>query len=348
MFTRRREQAPTGFSHQQHLDSYKQHPQLAPSTRQASHGTYLTILRQHYSLTTTDGTTYDTVFQSMDGNTLIMRVHCPPNALPSFTLYGVDARHPWLNRSSRVVGYEPVASMEAWKKSKLLLGSAVQTVVQHFQLHPPDILQFVDSTLLAAQRNPKLTTKSRSRQQSPPPPPPKQQKPAVPRPNFPTIPQSLSELETLDLEQLEKLCQDDLEFRVFCNKLSVTSDYHNLQRPKITATAQRAQKNLDLQDNLQLVALEVKQLQETLADKISEFQKLEAQQDQLCQAPDVLVVRKQLKVAKREAFEHSERIAEDYDMEDAKLLDFCDEFLAARKVHHVRAAKLEILEHTQR
>jgi hypothetical protein len=63
-------------------------------------------------------------------------------------------------------------------------------------------------------------------------------------------------------------------------------------------------------------------------------------------------VRKELAKVKKEAFEESEQIAEEWlsqspAMATESLELFLKQFLATRNIHHVRAAKLEVLEQQQ-
>jgi hypothetical protein len=55
---------------------------------------------------------------------------------------------------------------------------------------------------------------------------------------------------------------------------------------------------------------------------------------------------RQLAKAKKEAFDESEQMAEDWLEEGGDVKDFLDCFLEKRMVHHVRAAKLELLQYS--
>ena len=63
------------------------------------------------------------------------------------TLVGVIAQHPWLDTRMRITGYQPISSESSWTTSGLKLGSAVNAVVQHLQLNPPEIIQITDESL---------------------------------------------------------------------------------------------------------------------------------------------------------------------------------------------------------
>ena len=64
------------------------------------------INKTHNMLYCTDGTTYDTVFQTTNGFALILRVYLPQdnNRAPSMTLHGVRASHNWLDIRMKVRG----------------------------------------------------------------------------------------------------------------------------------------------------------------------------------------------------------------------------------------------------
>jgi hypothetical protein len=71
---------------------------------------------------------------------------------------------------------------------------------------------------------------------------------------------------------------------------------------------------------------------------------LEARQNAICAPPDKATTLRKLNKAKKEAFEESENLAEGW-VEDGGMNvdDFCKQFLEKRKIHHLRAAKIEIL-----
>ena len=309
-----------------------------------------------YIINKTDDSTFDTVFQSIDGDTLILRVHWPPSTLPNLTLAGVDARHNWLDARMRIVGYGPLQNDSNWEHSKMKLGAALHAVIQHLQVYPPQVIRFVDPGLIAIQRKknnkasssaaagqrPSTTTNTNNHSRKPAPPPPPPPPPQVKRPNFPQIPTQLPELDEYTPEQLEGLLTDDLEFRAFCNRLAVTSDYHKIQ--KQTNHAQEAKARLELQEQLQSSYKHVQELQETLQHKVEAFQLLEQKQDANLALPSKNKVRQSLVKAKKQAFETSEQFTDEWDMKDDNLAEFCQEFVKLRKIHHIRAAKLELLE----
>ena len=126
--------AATSISRNVHLQSYLNHHVLKPSTRKVSQGKvhnfsvrcrvenilvcvsiYNTNFEPFPSLSIlntyvlddeliTDGTTYDTLFQTTNGFALILRVYLPidNNRAPSMTLHGVRASHNWLDIRMKV------------------------------------------------------------------------------------------------------------------------------------------------------------------------------------------------------------------------------------------------------
>ena len=93
---------------------------------------------------------------------------------------------------------------------------------------------------------------------------------------------------------------------------------------------------------------EVKEQHSMLKSKLGQFSKLEEQQNAICAPPDTKSTLKKLQKAKKEAFDESEDLAEDW-VENGgfSVDDFCKMFLEQRKVHHTRAAKIEILRNSQ-
>lgn len=134
------------ISRKEHLDSYLNDEVLGRSTMKVS----------------SDDTTYDTVFSTVSGDTLILRVHFPSLAFtpgasvqaPEMKLTGATVTHPWLDGNlGRVIGYNPCSSDRAFRDSRMLLGQAVKQVVQEFQLNPPKVIKFTDPHLKKMQPN---------------------------------------------------------------------------------------------------------------------------------------------------------------------------------------------------
>ncbi len=86
-------------------------------------------------------------------------------------------------------------------------------------------------------------------------------------------------------------------------------------------------------------------LQKQLEQKVKAFQELEQQQNALIAPPDTRDIIRQLAKAKKQAFDESEQMAEDWLEEGGDVKDFLDCFLEKRVVHHVRAAKMELLQY---
>jgi Modifier of rudimentary (Mod(r)) protein len=322
------------------------------------------------------------------GDTLILRVHWPATVSgmiarpPAMTLAGVEARHPWLDSRMRIVGYGPIQTSDAWLTANILLGAAVHAVVTHLQLNPPTILQFVDSGLSAIQTKKQQTQPAQYPQQSStamngshnssPPPPAyhdsiiqasvvKQGNPSHTfHPNtqsnidWPTISPQFKEVDALSRERLERVIQNDLEFKSFTNQLDIMQQYNTIQQEQLNKNVSTAKANLRYEDEIQELHLNITKLQTELQTKVKAFQALEQQQDTVVHPPPVDKVIRELTKAKKEAYTQSEQIVEEWlqsntNNHDAQSVQrFIDEFMSVRKVQHVRAAKLEILERTSR
>ena len=328
-----------------------------------------------FSFFFSDDTTYDTVFATTTGNTLILRVHFPALAYgaqnaqaPEMKLTGVVATHAWLDSIGKVTGFSPITSDRAFRESRLLLGQAVKQVVQELQLHPPTISKFTDAQLANMPGNKNFTPPAQQQQQStsssssmeappsyetllnspPPEPAPSTVAAAASTVELPPIPTEFPELETYDRDALEELLKDTVVFQAYCQSLPVSRELQQLVLDKNAEAAKLAQENLTHQETLQAAYERTQHLQQQLKDVVSDFQTLERQQDALCETPDPRVLLKELHIAKREAFDDSEQMAEDWlDRDDecaATMTQFCRDFVEARKVHHLRAAKMEILQ----
>ena len=83
-----------------------------------------------------------------------------------------------------------------------------------------------------------------------------------------------------------------------------------------------------------------------MESKLKLFQTLEREQDALCAPPDTKDVLRQLARGKKESFQESERLAEEWVQDGTDVDKFTDEFVQKRLVHHLRAAKMERIQTT--
>eukprot|EP00934_Nitzschia_sp_Nitz4_P008552 Nitzschia sp. Nitz4//scaffold99_size76975//26602//27755//NITZ4_005572-RA/size76975-processed-gene-0.28-mRNA-1//1//CDS//3329560838//8542//frame0 len=340
----------------QHLESYLNDPTLQRSTRRVS----------------ADDTTYDTVFQTTQGDTLIVRVNMPlassfASAYPAMSLAGVRVQHEWVDpRTMRVVGYDPIKSEATWKESGLSLGQVVHEVVQQIQLNPPEILEITDSALLSIQPPNSRFRQQQQSSRSPPrnrvsstngteAPPTydatlenqrRQQLPPVPEVVLPLIPSNFDHvLENKSKEELEGLLSDELEFLSLVHQIPVFDNLQVIGRKYEAENAELAEGTLNKEQMLKSARSEVDNLRSTLANKVETFRVLERQQNELCVSADVPSVIQDLNKAKRAAFDESETLAEDWVEEGTLDVDaFVKKFMEQRKVHHVRAIKMDILQ----
>ena len=290
---------------------------------------------------------------------------------PVMTLVGVKARHPWIGDTSssmRVSGYGAIQSEQSWKDSNLLLGAAVHDVVKHFQLNPPQVLEITDKGLQSIQSN-----GSRASNGSPTRTPPRSgnnvyknnsnassndappsynivaEAESTPAPEIPMprIPSSHSELENLSREQLDELLNDDLEFKAFVHRMRIFDEVFKIGSSRLDENAVLAKENLERETKWKTLQNDVKELHKTLRTKMDNFSTLEAKQNAICAPPDTKSTLKILQKAKKEAFEESEELAEDWvENGDVGVDQFYKQFLEQRKVHHMRAAKIEMLQNT--
>ena len=310
----------------------------------------------------TDDSTYDTVFQTTKGDTLIVRVHFPPQQIgssqkhraPAMTMAGVRARHPWLDSRMRITGYAPISTDEKWKASRMLLGQAVHEVVKHLQLEPPEILEITDAGLQAIQSNQNKkrgangnSSSSRSSahlvqrgqaRASENDAPPEYSSVLL---DMPEIPRQFSELDGLSREELDKLLEDDLEFTAFVNQLPTFKAIQSTANDILDESAVLAKANLEKEDEVKTLYKEVTELKEQMESKLKLFQTLEREQDALCAPPDTKDVLRQLTRGKKESFQESERLAEDWVGDGSDVDKFVNEFMEKRLIHHLRAAKIE-------
>jgi hypothetical protein len=334
---------------------------------------------------TTDDTTYDTVFQTVTHQNLILRVHLPPathastfTRPPAMTLAGVTARHDWIDRQMRVTGYAPVQSETVWRNVNLTLGAAVQAVVEHLQLNPPEVIEIHDEGLRSIQPTqppPSLAirtngssnghanghsvgytqsrrTTSRSATQAlmeaDDVPPTYSTVAEVPQIDTPSIPIEFEEVKHLTRTQLDDLLTDETSFLAWANGLAFTTTLRIMATSVLEENVQTAQNHLEQQTRMDTLYGQVTALHHELRKAVGEFEVLERQQDALCAPPDTTIVRQELQVLKRQALDESEAHAEtwlDETAQDSVDVDaFVRDFVTTRTRHHERAAKLELLQ----
>ncbi|CAJ1965427.1 unnamed protein product [Cylindrotheca closterium] len=357
----------SSFTRAQHLKSYVEDSTLKRSTRRVS----------------SDDTTYDTVFQTTEGDTLILRVNMPLQSsfasfCPAMTLAGVRCKHPWVEpQRMRVTGYDPIQSEHAWNECGLLLGNAVHDVVKYFQLNPPQILEFTDRGLESVQTKTKKTTppandglhngtaqtppryqqQHQQQQQGSQAPPSYEifakQTNTPPRPNpppdvpLPAIPQTFPTVDTMERDELDSKMGEDFAFQAYVQALPVYEELQTIRSGKAEEVKKLAEENLSKESELKELHQSVAAKQKELHEKITAFEVLEKQQNDLCQPPDKKITLKKLNKAKKEAFEKAEEYAEEWIQDGAASVDdFVKEFVELRKVHHLRGAKMEILQNS--
>jgi Modifier of rudimentary (Mod(r)) protein len=339
------------------------------------------ISTQCYLTHASDDTTYDTVFQTTKGDTLILRVNFPLASsfaafCPAMTLAGVRVRHPWVDSSNRmrITGYDPIQSEQAWKDSGVLLGEAVHAVVKHLQLNPPAILEITDKGLQSIQTNQRgggsqsapssMNGNSKTQPRSPhgkdgstdldgsiggdAPPSYNLVADAAPAPDvpMPDIPMKFSEVEGLSRAELDTLMEDQLEFLTLVHKLNVFDQIYTIESSRLNENFKLANENLATETQWTMLRSEVKHLHSTLQSKILAFSKMEEKQNEICAPPDKALALAKLSRAKKEAFDVSESLAEAWVENGGNVDDYVKQFLESRTLHHMRAAKVEILKNS--
>ena len=378
----------SGYSRQQQLDSYLRDPTLSKSTRRVSKGKYkcvmgivryqiLCLIVGFYSsfrlksliipfflVCEADDTTYDTVFQTVSGNALILRVHVPPRvgAVPAMNLVGVRASHPWLDSNMRVIGYPALSSDEHWRSSNMLLGGGVNEVVKHLQLNPPTILQITDKSLERLQQQNTSSSLTSGQHIRFPSYPPQHEGVYVPSEfreqsttktsdtffiPIPEVPSSFPEVDNMTKKEVETLLNDETAFKTFVKNLSAVTAIEEFHDVLSEGNFETAKANLAHEEELRALHADVKSLKSDLNQKIEAFSSLERAYLEFCGPLDPRRVLKKLHVAKREAFTESEKLGSSWlEDKDMSVDDFVNGFIEKRQVYHTRAAKIERLSST--
>jgi hypothetical protein len=297
---------------------------------------------------------------------------------PAMTLAGVRVNHPWVDSSNRmrIIGYPPIESEQTWKDSGILLGAAVHAVVKHLQLNPPTVLEITDKGLQSIQTNQRggvggggsssssnqsttlssvnggSTTQQNvmngSNNSRDAPPSYNLVADTAPAPDvpMPTIPKRFNEVDELSRSEMDSMLDDELEFLSLVHRMKVFDQLYTIESCRLNENVTLATENLAKESKLTALQGEVKALHTTLQSKITTFSKLEEKQNAICAPPDKVSTLRSLNKAKKDAFDESENIAETWVDNGGNADDFVKQFLELRTLHHVRAAKMEILKNS--
>jgi Modifier of rudimentary (Mod(r)) protein len=149
----------------------------------------------------------------------------------------------------------------------------------------------------------------------------------------------------LEPQVVQNLLEDEIAFMQHCNSFEYTQILVTMVESALERNHAQAQASLDQQSSLEELHQQVRDLEQQLQGRVAEFDKLKAQQDKICQPPPLKEVQRMLNRVKRAAFDESEQMAEEWGgtSSSSSTTEFFREFVERRKVHHVRAAKLELL-----
>jgi hypothetical protein len=320
-----------------------------------------------------DDTTYDTVFQTTQGDTLILRVNVPLSSsmtlCPAMTLAGVRVTHNWVDHHMRIIGYAPIQSESAWRSSNLKLGEAVHAVVKNLQLYPPTVSEITDKGLRAIQSKQKQQQQQQQQQQTQNAPhsqtngyrsttatsrsteaPPEystlqEAEAPIPDVKMPEVPTNFLELKDLSREELENLLEDELDRLSLVNRLPIMESIHEVGASVLEKNVNLAKSNLEKEEQLKELSGQVKELRQQLKTKVEHFQvSLEPKQNALTAPPDKRDILRKLHKAKKTSLEQSEELAEQWVDGGGDVDEFVESFMQLRSMYHQRASKMELLQ----
>jgi len=177
---------------------------------------------------------------------------------------------------------------------------------------------------------------------------------------LPTVSSAMPTIEAMTAETDRATmtkCADDPNTHLVPNlmTLRMIQEMEEIKQTMMEANVSIADKNLKAKDgdsdgqpfqSVKELSEEVKTLQSSLKDKMEQMNELQRKQMDLCRPMDTAKIRKRLKKAKLEAFQESEETASEWlDGDCSGVEKFLETFLETRTIHHVRAAKMERLEH---
>jgi len=339
-----------------HLESYLNDPTLKPSTRNVG----------------TDDSTHDTVFQTKDAHALILRVHFK-HASPMMTLVGVTATHPWIDQRMRITGYTAIQSDRTWLASGITLGKAVNTVVKHFQLYPPANVHITDPGLQQIQQKMSSPVQQSYRVSHRP----VHSQVVVPEvvesdlpPHFSEVlvfsendvaaheailstmhipsspPTSFPEIDNMEASEVNDLLRNEKSFKDYMHEMPFVKSMDAIKLTKNMETHNMAKTNLEKEEELNSLHEEVEELQNSLKEKVTICTELGEEQTALCKPADKKKTLKKLMIGKKDTYKESEEIAYNWIKDGTDVTEFIDAFMETRTVHHVRAAKVEIIQNS--
>merc|ERR1711920_159777 len=135
------------------------------------------------------------------------------------------------------------------------------------------------------------------------------------------------------LDNPEKLVQNET---LQLSLIPYVVEIESLKNALLEANQTAAQENQMSKPTLEILANEVKQLQQSLKTKLEKVNELERKQMELCKPMKKDKILLKLKKAKKQSFEESEELAYDWLSNGANDVDdFLEKFLKVRTVHHV-------------
>ena len=259
----------------------------------------------------------------------------------------------------RVVGYAAIQSDTNWNHSRLLLGTVVHDVVQHLQLNPPTILEMTDAGLAKLQQTmgtnatTTTTTAAAAAVRNPNQPPDYDSllnSMTPPNPvDMPSIPMQFPDaLDSLTREELQALLSDELSFLTLAHNLPIYQEIQLQRDSLLEENAKKAMSILEREQDYTMLHGEVQDLQESFKAKLMEFETLQRMQDELIQPPDPNQLKRDLNHARKKAMDDSEEYAMSWVEDGSHVTEFCKQFVERRNLMHLRAAKMERLDHMMR
>jgi ESCRT-I complex subunit VPS37 len=259
---------------------------------------------------------------------LILRIYVPVEGekvslfrggiLPQMSLVGVRATHDWFDARMKLIGYSPLQSDWEWNQSSLLLGSAVQDIVQHLQLNPPQIIEITNPDLARLQAKfptqppqPTHHVRRSNKEDSMITNQPNhnvqanhiqsshlQRKDCSPPPNYdswvhteasvsavtmPTIPTEYSDvLEDLSFDELQILSTDQTALERLAETTEVFPELATMRRNALVQLEDNvtlANELLEKEEESKELRMRVQDLKESLVQKLMTFDELSKQQD---------------------------------------------------------------------
>jgi len=167
-------------------------------------------------------------------------------------------------------------------------------------------------------------------------PPPKPERTHTPQPVIPT---GFPQLENMQLDDLERLLNDDDEFYMFFETLDQVKSMQTIRDDLMKANEDTARKNLSFQQELEQKKSEVEILQANIKDQRNQFDQQAKRQQEISKRFTSEALLAKLTESINQSEQNAEDVTTKFLNKEIDSRDFIKTFSEKKKLYHLRAAK---------